>query len=67
MDQLYARRRSLLMDGRILFWTVAAVVLRRDVAVHRETGRLNMRRRRTSTQPIGSLQPVVVRQRGESQ
>ena len=67
MDQLYARRRSLLMDGRILFWTVAAVLLRRDVAVHRETGRLNMRRRRTSTQPVGSLQPAVVRQRVESQ
>lgn len=67
MDQLYARRRALLMDGRILFWTVAAVLLRRDVAVHRETGRLNMRRRRTSTQPVGSLQPVVVRQRVEGQ
>ena len=66
MDQLYARRRSLLMDGRILFWTVAAVLLRRDVAVHRETGRLNMRRRRTRTQPVGSLQPAVVRQRVES-
>ncbi len=27
MDQLYARRRSLLMDGRILVWTVAAVAV----------------------------------------
>jgi hypothetical protein len=55
----------LLMDGRILLWTVAAVLLRRDVAVHRETGKLNVRRRRTSTQPVGSLQPAVVRQRAE--
>jgi lipopolysaccharide/colanic/teichoic acid biosynthesis glycosyltransferase len=61
MDQLYARRRSLLMDARILFWTVAAVLLRRSVAVHRATGRMNVRRRSTSRQPVG-LQPVVVRQ-----
>jgi lipopolysaccharide/colanic/teichoic acid biosynthesis glycosyltransferase len=62
MDQLYARRRSLLMDGRILVWTVAAVLLRRDVAVHRDTAKLNMRRRRTSVQPVGGMQPAVVRQ-----
>jgi lipopolysaccharide/colanic/teichoic acid biosynthesis glycosyltransferase len=64
MDQLYAGRRSVLMDARILFWTVAAVILRRPVAVHRDTGRMNVRRRRTSRQPVGALQPhpVVVRQ-----
>ena len=64
MDQLYARRRNLLMDARILFWTVAAVVLRRPVAVHRSTARMNVRRRSTSRQPVGALhpQPVVVRQ-----
>lgn len=45
MDILYARRRSLRMDARILFWTLAAVVMRRDVAVHRGTGELNLRRR----------------------
>jgi lipopolysaccharide/colanic/teichoic acid biosynthesis glycosyltransferase len=45
MDQLYAARRTLLMDFRILFWTAAAVLLRRDVAVHRSSGRLNLRRR----------------------
>jgi hypothetical protein len=32
------------MDARILFWTAAAV-LGREVAVHRETGKLNLRRR----------------------
>jgi lipopolysaccharide/colanic/teichoic acid biosynthesis glycosyltransferase len=63
MDQLYAEHRSLAMDARILFWTVAAVLFRRSVAVHRETGRMNVRRRRTSRQPVGlQPQPVVVRQ-----
>ncbi|MGH2921675.1 MAG: sugar transferase, partial [Gaiellaceae bacterium] len=62
MDQLYARRRSLLMDFRIVLWTVAAVLLRRPVAVHRETGRLNVRRRKASTfQPVDNLQAVAVR------
>jgi len=57
LDQFYARRRSLLMDGRILIWTVAAVLLRRAVAVHRETGRLNVRRRRSRrSQPVGNLE-----------
>jgi lipopolysaccharide/colanic/teichoic acid biosynthesis glycosyltransferase len=64
MDQLYARKRSVLMDAKILFWTVAAVILRRAVAVHRGTGRMNVRRRTVSSQPVGALQPqpVVVRQ-----
>lgn len=45
MDQLYATQRSLGMDLRILFWTAAAVLVRRDVAVHRRSGRMNIRRR----------------------
>lgn len=45
MDRFYVEQRSLLLDARILLWTAAAVVLRRPVAVHRETGRLNVRRR----------------------
>ncbi|HYZ19461.1 MAG TPA: sugar transferase [Gaiellaceae bacterium] len=43
MDRLYARRRSLRMDAQILWWTAAAVIVRRQVAVHRETGRMNLR------------------------
>jgi lipopolysaccharide/colanic/teichoic acid biosynthesis glycosyltransferase len=43
MDQLYASRRSLGMDLKILWWTLRAVVGGRDVAVHRETGRLTRR------------------------
>jgi lipopolysaccharide/colanic/teichoic acid biosynthesis glycosyltransferase len=45
MDRFYAERRTLRMDLRILFWTTAAVVLRRPVAVHRGSGRMNVRRR----------------------
>lgn len=44
LDCVYATRRSLVMDARILFWTAAAVA-GREVAVHRESGRLNLRRR----------------------
>lgn len=55
IDRLYVRRRSFSLDLKILTWTAAAVLLRREVAVHRDTGRLN-RRRRTgpATQPAGS-------------
>jgi lipopolysaccharide/colanic/teichoic acid biosynthesis glycosyltransferase len=44
LDRVYAADRSLTMDARILFWTAVAVA-GREVAVHRETGRLNLRRR----------------------
>jgi lipopolysaccharide/colanic/teichoic acid biosynthesis glycosyltransferase len=45
LDRMYASRPSLRMDVSILFWTCAAVLLRRQVAVHRESGRMNLRRR----------------------
>jgi lipopolysaccharide/colanic/teichoic acid biosynthesis glycosyltransferase len=45
IDLLYASRRTVGFDVRIALWTVAAVVLRRDVAVNRKTGRLTIRRR----------------------
>jgi lipopolysaccharide/colanic/teichoic acid biosynthesis glycosyltransferase len=45
LDSLYARRRSIGFDLRILAWTFVAVLLRRDVAVHRHTGELGIRRR----------------------
>lgn len=48
LDLLYARRRTVAMDLRILLWTVVAIVLRRPVAVDRATGRLGLRRRPTS-------------------
>jgi lipopolysaccharide/colanic/teichoic acid biosynthesis glycosyltransferase len=45
LDRMYAERPTIRMDLAILFWTVAAVLLRRQVAVHRESGRMNLRRR----------------------
>ena len=57
IDRLYASRRSLWMDLRILFWTAATVLLRLNVAVHRETGRLTRRRPRVAleSQPAGQV------------
>jgi lipopolysaccharide/colanic/teichoic acid biosynthesis glycosyltransferase len=43
IDRMYAARRSFGMDLKILWWTAAAVLVRREVAVHRETGRLTLR------------------------
>jgi lipopolysaccharide/colanic/teichoic acid biosynthesis glycosyltransferase len=45
LDQLYVSRRSLSFNLRILFWTAAAVLLRRQVAVHRDSGKMNLRKR----------------------
>jgi lipopolysaccharide/colanic/teichoic acid biosynthesis glycosyltransferase len=44
IDQLYARRQSLLLNLRILLWTVPTVLFGWSVAVHRETGSLSRRR-----------------------
>jgi lipopolysaccharide/colanic/teichoic acid biosynthesis glycosyltransferase len=45
IDLFYVQRRDLAMDIRILAWTALAVLLRLDVAVHRQSGRLSLRRR----------------------
>ena len=45
LDQMYADRRTVMMDLRILFWTAAAILMRRQVAVHRGSGQMNLRRR----------------------
>jgi lipopolysaccharide/colanic/teichoic acid biosynthesis glycosyltransferase len=45
LDLLYATTRNVLLDLRIVFWSVLAVALRRRVAVHRSDGRMNLRRR----------------------
>jgi lipopolysaccharide/colanic/teichoic acid biosynthesis glycosyltransferase len=61
LDLLYAEQRTLLGDLRILFWTAAAVLLRRDVAVHRDTGRLGVRRRpRLQTAPSPAQATVAL-------
>jgi lipopolysaccharide/colanic/teichoic acid biosynthesis glycosyltransferase len=45
LDLMYARRRSVALDLRILGWSLIAVLLRRQVAVNRQTGRMNLRKR----------------------
>jgi lipopolysaccharide/colanic/teichoic acid biosynthesis glycosyltransferase len=43
IDQLYASKRSIGTDLQILGWTALAVLFRREVAVHRQTGSLSRR------------------------
>jgi lipopolysaccharide/colanic/teichoic acid biosynthesis glycosyltransferase len=45
MDRMYAQQQSLRVNLKVLFWTTAAVILRRKVAVHRDSGKMNLRRR----------------------
>jgi lipopolysaccharide/colanic/teichoic acid biosynthesis glycosyltransferase len=45
LDLLYVTRKSGALDLRILLWAFVAIVLRRDVAVHRSTGKMSLRRR----------------------
>jgi lipopolysaccharide/colanic/teichoic acid biosynthesis glycosyltransferase len=55
LDRLYVERRSMAMDLRILAWTAVVVLLRRDVAVHRPTAELTLRRgSKTLAVPIPS-------------
>jgi len=57
IDCLYVSRRTIGMDFKILFWTAAAVLLRLEVAVHRQSGRLTRRRRRVA--PEGQHRGVL--------
>ncbi len=52
LDRLYVCRATLGTDARIAFWTVVAVLLRQPVAVHRGTGAMSLRRRRSGTSPV---------------
>ena len=45
LDRLYVRRTRIGGDLTILGWTVVAVLLRRPVAVNRDTGAIGLRRR----------------------
>ena len=47
LDRLYLGGASVRRDLGILWWTLVAVLLRRPVAVHRQTGALRLRRRPT--------------------
>lgn len=45
LDKMYAKEQSVWLNIRVLFWTIAAVILRRAVAVNRSTGKMNLRMR----------------------
>jgi lipopolysaccharide/colanic/teichoic acid biosynthesis glycosyltransferase len=45
LDVMYARERTLWLNLKILVWTMATVVMRRPVAVHRHSGAMTIRRR----------------------
>ena len=45
LDVLYTQTRTLGLDFRIIVWTFLPVLLRKDVAVHRATAQLTLRRR----------------------
>ena len=48
LDTLYASSYRVRTDASVIVWTVVAMLLRRPVAVHRSTGRMNVRRRATA-------------------
>jgi lipopolysaccharide/colanic/teichoic acid biosynthesis glycosyltransferase len=58
LDRMYVERRSLWMDLRILVGTIAVIILRREIAVHRDSGRLTLRRRPEPNAAIESTDPV---------
>jgi lipopolysaccharide/colanic/teichoic acid biosynthesis glycosyltransferase len=64
LDLLYASRRTMQLDLRIVIWTILAVALRRDVAVDRTTAELTLRRRRDDGRGATRIRdhvPVAVR------
>lgn len=61
IDRLYATRRSILMDLRILGWTAITVFFRAEVAVNRSTVHLTWRRRppQRVSEPLQSESAVI--------
>lgn len=60
LDRVYVRRRSLLLDLRIMVWTAVTIGLGRDVAVNRASGRLGVRRRPSEETALGPVVPQFV-------
>jgi lipopolysaccharide/colanic/teichoic acid biosynthesis glycosyltransferase len=56
LDELYFATRTVVADGRILFWTLVAVVLRIEVAVHRSTARISRRKPRVPAEVVAAGQ-----------
>jgi lipopolysaccharide/colanic/teichoic acid biosynthesis glycosyltransferase len=53
LDRLDVSRRTIWVDLRILTWTVDAVLLRREVAVNRQTTKLTRRKRPAAAPKLG--------------
>lgn len=51
LDLLYIARTSVLLDAKIVFWTVLMLATRREVAVHRADGSLGFRQRVKVAEP----------------
>ncbi len=66
LDRLYVARRSLLMDVCVLGWTLVAVALDKEITVHRETGRLSLRRRPAPVRPTPAAAPVEAHANGHA-
>jgi lipopolysaccharide/colanic/teichoic acid biosynthesis glycosyltransferase len=60
MDQLYASRKSPLLDARIIAWTLLAVGASWSVAVNRETAKLTLRRRRVDESALWQQQEALL-------
>jgi lipopolysaccharide/colanic/teichoic acid biosynthesis glycosyltransferase len=54
LDAMYARQRTLLIDLRIVFWSVRTVLAGTSVAVHRTDGAMRVRTRPDQAHPAGS-------------
>ena len=66
MDRLYSTKYQLRTDLSILTWTLVAVCLRREVAVHRGTGRMNLRRRPAGEHAIVARRPPLTLVEGDA-
>jgi lipopolysaccharide/colanic/teichoic acid biosynthesis glycosyltransferase len=58
LDQMYAERRSLGMDLRILLGTIFVTLFRGEIAVHRVSGRLSVRHRPAAAAAVDATDVV---------
>jgi lipopolysaccharide/colanic/teichoic acid biosynthesis glycosyltransferase len=58
LDQMYAERRSVGMDLRILLGTIFVTVFRGEIAVHRASGRLTVRHRPAASAAVDATEVV---------
>jgi lipopolysaccharide/colanic/teichoic acid biosynthesis glycosyltransferase len=60
LDRLYVAGRSFAVDLNVLWWTAKAVLLGREVAVHRRTGHLGTRTPRPAASYVAEQMPERV-------